>query len=121
LIAENDCTVLDDVLIAGDQASLGVHPASLARPVPQLLLLCIGQIWSLLDASLVWFIGSSKTTQLPENPSNKPWETFLTQIQSANIPEYEQKSKTERARWENLFRNNVLQRIDQALTRATRS
>jgi uncharacterized coiled-coil protein SlyX len=56
-----------------------------------------------------------KDDPMPENPSNKPWETFLAQIQGANIPEYEQKSKTERARWENLFRNNVLQRIDQAL------
>ena len=53
----------------------------------------------------------------PKSPSNKPWETFLDQIQSANIPEYEQKSKTERARWEHLFRNNVLQRLDQALRR----
>jgi hypothetical protein len=51
----------------------------------------------------------------PENPSNKPWEASLDQIQSANIPEYEVKSKVERARWEKLFRNNVLQRIDQAL------
>jgi hypothetical protein len=58
-----------------------------------------------------------KDDPTPESLSNKPWETFLDQIQSANIPEYEQKSKTERARWENLFRNNVLQRIDQALRR----
>lgn len=53
----------------------------------------------------------------PENLSNKPWETFLDQIQGANIPEYEQKAKAERARWEHLFRNNVLQRLDQALRR----
>jgi hypothetical protein len=49
LIAENDCTVLDDVLIAGDQASLGVHPASLARPVPQLLLLTLRLCWKPLN------------------------------------------------------------------------
>jgi len=51
----------------------------------------------------------------PESPANKPWEVFLDQIRCANIPEYEEKSKVERARWEKLFRNNVLQRIDQAL------
>jgi hypothetical protein len=49
LIAENDCTVLDDVLIAGDHASLGVHPASLARPVPQLLLLTLRLCWKPLN------------------------------------------------------------------------
>jgi len=49
LIAENDCTVLDDVLIAGDQASLGVHPASLARPIPQLLLLTLRLCWKPLN------------------------------------------------------------------------
>jgi len=54
---------------------------------------------------------------IPESPSNERWETFLVQIQSANIPEYEDKSKAERARWEKLFRNNVMQRIDQALRR----
>jgi hypothetical protein len=58
-----------------------------------------------------------KDDPIPENPSNKPWETFLDQIQGANIPEYEQKAKAERARWEHLFRNNVLQRLDQALRR----
>ena len=53
----------------------------------------------------------------PENPSNKPWEDFLSQIATANIPEYQEKSKVERTRWENLFRNNVLQKLDQALRR----
>lgn len=56
-----------------------------------------------------------KDDPTPESLTNKPWETFLDQIQSANIPEFEEKSKIERARWENLFRNSVLQRIDQAL------
>ena len=54
---------------------------------------------------------------VPESPSNERWETFLAQIEGAKIPEYEEKSKTERGRWEKLFRNNVLQRIDQALRR----
>lgn len=58
-----------------------------------------------------------KDDPIPDNPSNKPWDNFLDQIQSANIPEYEQKSKVERVRWEHLFRNNVLQRLDQALRR----
>lgn len=49
LIAENDCTVLDDVLIAGDQASLGVQPGSLARPIPQLLLLTLRLCWKPLN------------------------------------------------------------------------
>jgi hypothetical protein len=49
LIADNDCTVLDDVLIAADQASLGVHPASLARPIPQLLLLALRLCWKPLN------------------------------------------------------------------------
>ena len=49
LIAESDCTVLDDVLIAGDQSSLGVHPTSLARPIPQLLLLALRLCWKPLN------------------------------------------------------------------------
>jgi Putative exonuclease SbcCD, C subunit len=54
---------------------------------------------------------------VPENPSNEHWQTFLGQIKDAKIPEYVEKSKIERGRWEGLFRNNVLQRIDQALRR----
>ncbi|MFO1511304.1 MAG: SbcC/MukB-like Walker B domain-containing protein [Verrucomicrobiota bacterium] len=53
----------------------------------------------------------------PESTTNEPWDVFLSQIEKAKIPEYEEKSKIERTRWENLFRNNVLQRIDQALRR----
>lgn len=53
----------------------------------------------------------------PESLSNEPWDAFLAQIERARIPEYEEKSKLERGRWEKLFRNNVLQRIDQALRR----
>jgi hypothetical protein len=54
---------------------------------------------------------------VPENPSNAPWDRLLQQVLEANIPEYEQKSKAERGRWEHLFRNNVLQKLDRALRR----
>jgi hypothetical protein len=40
---------LDDVLIAADQASLGVHSTSLARPIPQLLLLALRLCWKPLN------------------------------------------------------------------------
>jgi hypothetical protein len=53
----------------------------------------------------------------PEDPLNAPWHKLWEQVKEANIPEYEQKAKTERARWESLFRNNVLQRLAQALKR----
>jgi hypothetical protein len=49
LVAENDCGPLDDVLIAADQASLGVHSTSLARPIPQLLLLVLRLCWKPLN------------------------------------------------------------------------
>jgi len=49
LIAENNCGPLDDVLIAADQASLGVHSTSLARPIPQLLLLALRLCWKPLN------------------------------------------------------------------------
>jgi len=52
---------------------------------------------------------------LPENPSNEPWDKLLRQISEANVPEYQAKSQAERKRWEQLFRTNVLQRMDQAL------
>ena len=51
----------------------------------------------------------------PENPSNEPWAKLLAQIAEANIPDYKTKAEAERKRWEHLFRNNVLQRMDQAL------
>lgn len=51
----------------------------------------------------------------PENPSNEPWAKLLTQIAEANIPDYKTKAEAERKRWEQLFRSNVLQRMDQAL------
>jgi hypothetical protein len=53
----------------------------------------------------------------PDNLTNAPWDKLWHQVAEANIPEYEQKAKTERARWEHLFRNNVLQKLDQALRR----
>jgi hypothetical protein len=49
LIAKNDCSVLDDVLIATNHASLGVRPVSLARPIPQLLLLTLRLCWKPLN------------------------------------------------------------------------
>jgi hypothetical protein len=52
-----------------------------------------------------------------ENPSNVPWDKLWEQVREANIPDYEQKAKAERSRWELLFRNNVLQKLDQALRR----
>jgi hypothetical protein len=52
-----------------------------------------------------------------ENPSNDPWAKLLEQIESANIPDYKAKAEAERKRWEQLFRSNVLQRMDQALRR----
>ena len=53
----------------------------------------------------------------PDNPSNEPWARLLAQIADANIPEYKGKAEAERKRWEQLFRSNVLQRMDQALRR----
>jgi len=50
-----------------------------------------------------------------ENPSNAPWDKLWAQVKEANIPDYEQKAKVERTRWENLFRTQVLQKLDQAL------
>ena len=52
-----------------------------------------------------------------EDPSNSPWDRLWDKVKDANIPDYEQKSKIERARWEHLFRSNVLQKLDQALRR----
>jgi uncharacterized protein YPO0396 len=53
----------------------------------------------------------------PENTSNEPWAKLLCQIAEANIPDYKTKAEAERKRWEQLFRSNVLQRMDQALRR----
>jgi hypothetical protein len=55
----------------------------------------------------------------PENPSNEPWSKLLGQIAEANIPDYKAKAEAERKRWEQLFRSNVLQRMDQALRRVS--
>ena len=53
----------------------------------------------------------------PDNPANESWAKLLLQIAEANIPEYKSKAEAERKRWEQLFRSNVLQRMDQALRR----
>ena len=49
LIAKDGCTTLDDILVAANQPSLGVHSASLARPIPQLLLLALRLYWKPLN------------------------------------------------------------------------
>jgi hypothetical protein len=49
LIAESDCCALDEILIAADHPSLGVNPVSLARPIPQLLLLALRLCWKPLN------------------------------------------------------------------------
>ncbi len=53
----------------------------------------------------------------PEDQVNEPWAKLLAQVAEANIPEYKGKAEAERKRWEQLFRSNVLQRMDQALRR----
>jgi len=59
---------------------------------------------------------SPKFDDLPEDGTDTvPYETRLSQISDANIPEYEKKSGTERKRWETLFRTQVLSRMQQAL------
>jgi hypothetical protein len=52
---------------------------------------------------------------VPENPSNEPWAKLHRQIAEANIPDYQAKSQTARKQWENLFRTNVLSKLDRAL------
>jgi uncharacterized protein YPO0396 len=57
-----------------------------------------------------------KFDDLPDDGTDTaPYERKLTLIENANIPEYEKKSATERKRWENLFRVNVLNRMQQAI------
>ncbi len=59
---------------------------------------------------------SPKFDDLPEDGiDTSSYEARLTQIENANIPEYEKKSVTERKRWESLFRTQVLSRMQQAL------
>lgn len=57
-----------------------------------------------------------KFDHLPEDGADTAaYERLLATIENANIPEYERKSATERKRWENLFRVNVLNRMQQAI------
>ncbi len=57
-----------------------------------------------------------KFDELPDNGTDTaPYERILAVIENANIPDYEKKSATERKRWENLFRVNVLNRMQQAI------
>lgn len=52
---------------------------------------------------------------VPENPSNEPWARLQRQIAEANIPDYQAKAQAARKQWENLFRANVLSKLDRAL------
>ena len=54
-----------------------------------------------------------KFDDLPDQPA--AYLQRLATIESANIPEYERKSATERKRWESLFRTQVLARMQMAL------
>ena len=57
-----------------------------------------------------------KFDHLPDDGTDTaPYEQILAVIENANIPDYEKKSATERKRWENLFRVNVLNRMQQAI------
>ena len=59
---------------------------------------------------------SPKFDDLPSDGLDlAPYEKILSTIEDADIPKYEQKSVTERSRWESLFRTQVLSRMQQAL------
>ncbi|MDB6028331.1 MAG: hypothetical protein JWM68_4554 [Verrucomicrobiales bacterium] len=49
LVASPDCTALDEILITSDHSALGVQPASLARPIPQLLMMALRLCWKPLN------------------------------------------------------------------------
>jgi hypothetical protein len=54
---------------------------------------------------------------IPDNPSNAEWDKLWQQVAEAKIPDFEDKAKAARARWEHLFRNNIFQKLDQAMRR----
>ncbi len=57
-----------------------------------------------------------KFDDLPENGRDTAaYEKVLSKIEDANIPEYERKSAAARKHWGNLFRTQVLSRMQQAL------
>ena len=57
-----------------------------------------------------------KFDDLPENGRDTAaYEKLLLKIEDANIPEYERKSAAARKHWGNLFRTQVLSRMQQAL------
>jgi len=49
LIASPECALLDEILIASDHSALGVQPTSLARPIPQMLMLALRLCWKPLN------------------------------------------------------------------------
>lgn len=58
-----------------------------------------------------------KFDDLPvEAADNAAHERVLGKIESADIPGYEQKAKEERAKWEHLFRSQVLEKLRAALS-----
>lgn len=50
-----------------------------------------------------------------EEVSNAPWQKLLGVIEGAQIPDYKQKASDQKRIWENLFRTQVLQKVDRAL------
>jgi uncharacterized protein YPO0396 len=57
-----------------------------------------------------------KFDDLPvEAVDNTPYARVLSKIEDADIPGYEQKSKDERVKWEQLFRSQVLEKLRAAL------
>ncbi|WP_009960706.1 SbcC/MukB-like Walker B domain-containing protein [Verrucomicrobium spinosum] len=59
-----------------------------------------------------------KFDDLPEDGRTAaPYERVLARIEGASIIEYEKKAQSEKARWETLFRTQVLSRMQRALKR----
>ncbi len=59
---------------------------------------------------------SPRFDDLPEDgKSTKRYDKMLGLIEGQNIPEFEKKAEAERKRWEQLFRTQVLSRMQQAL------
>lgn len=50
-----------------------------------------------------------------EDASNAQWQKLLGVIEGAQIPDYKQKASEQKRIWENLFRTQVLQKVDRAL------
>ena len=55
-----------------------------------------------------------------ETVDNASWDRVLSKIGDADIPGYEQKAKDERAKWEHLFRTQVLEKLRATLAEVKR-